>query len=171
MFWASHRPQVFTKVFNLVSEWAHIRGIRLLRYLDDWLIIATCKETCLSQLKSLLAFLNALGVVVNEKSEFRPVQLIQYLGMQIDTKRALVYPSPERIENLRKRIEMFLLGVDQSAHVWERILGTLASMEKIVPGGRLRMRFMQWQLKSNWSPSESPNIVIRPSDNVIADLK
>ena len=70
-------PQVFTKVFEKVSEWAHTRGIRLLRYLDDWLITAENKETCLSQLKSLLAFLNTLGVVVNEKkSEFSPTQSI-----------------------------------------------------------------------------------------------
>ena len=165
-------PQVFTKVFNLVSEWAHIRGIRLLRYLDDWLIIAACKETCKKQLQLILNFLNALGVVVNvEKSELHPVQLIQYLGLQIDTKRALICPSPERVTTLRSRIETFLHGIDQTAHMWEKILGTLASMEKVVPGGRLRTRFMQWQLKRNWSPTESPNIVISPSNNVIADLK
>ena len=106
-------PQVFTKVFNLVSEWAHIRGIRLLRYLDDWLIIATDKETCLLQLKSLLTFLNSLGVMVNEKkSEFNPTQVIQYLGMQMDTIRSLVFPSPERVKSLNERMERFLLGKD-----------------------------------------------------------
>ena len=91
-------PQVFTKVFELVSEWAHIRGIRLLRYLDDWLIIATSKELCRLQLESLLAFLNILGVVVNrKKSEFTPTQSIQYPGMQMDTSQALIYPSLEKV--------------------------------------------------------------------------
>ena len=39
-FGLSTAPQIFTKVFALVSEWAHRRGSRLLRYLDDWLVVA-----------------------------------------------------------------------------------------------------------------------------------
>ena len=34
-FGLSTAPQVFTRVFAAVSAWAHSRGIRLLRYLDD----------------------------------------------------------------------------------------------------------------------------------------
>ena len=37
-FGLSTAPQVFTRVFAAVSAWAHARGIRLLRYLDDWLV-------------------------------------------------------------------------------------------------------------------------------------
>ena len=36
-FGLSTAPQVLTTVFAGVSAWAHSRGIRLLRYLDDWL--------------------------------------------------------------------------------------------------------------------------------------
>ena len=35
-FGLSTAPQVFTRVFAVVSAWAHSHGIRLLRYLDDW---------------------------------------------------------------------------------------------------------------------------------------
>ena len=34
-FGLSTAPQVFTRVFAAVSAWAHSRGIKLLRYLDD----------------------------------------------------------------------------------------------------------------------------------------
>ena len=34
-FGLSTAPQVFTRVFAAVSAWAHARGIRLLRYLDE----------------------------------------------------------------------------------------------------------------------------------------
>ena len=160
------------KVFEKVSEWAHTLGIRLLRYLDDWLIVAESKETCFSHLRCLLAFLDTLGVVVNEKkSEFVPTQTIQYLGMHLDTIQSLVSPSPERVQSLRERVRKFILGEDRSAHMWESILGTRSSMEKIVPWGRLRMRYMQWQLKRAWSPSQSPDIIIHPSIKVQADLK
>ena len=39
-FGLSTVPQVFTRVFALVSEWAHWRSVHLLHYLDDWLVIA-----------------------------------------------------------------------------------------------------------------------------------
>ena len=36
----SSAPLVFTRLFGLVSEWAHQRGILLPCYLDDWLAVA-----------------------------------------------------------------------------------------------------------------------------------
>ena len=39
-FGLSTAPWVFARVFALVSKWAHQRGIRLLRYLDVWLVVA-----------------------------------------------------------------------------------------------------------------------------------
>ena len=43
-FGLSTAPQVFTRVFAAVSAWAHARGIRLLRYLDDWLVLLLGEE-------------------------------------------------------------------------------------------------------------------------------
>ena len=40
-FGLSIAPQVFTKVFAAVCAWAHSHGIRLLWYLDDWLVLAS----------------------------------------------------------------------------------------------------------------------------------
>ena len=36
------------------------------------------------------------------------------------------------------------------------LLGHLSSLEKLVPRGRLRLRSMQWQLKTFWSPEDDP---------------
>ena len=43
-FGLSTAPQVFTRVFAAVSAWAHSCGIRLLRYLDDWLVLSLLGE-------------------------------------------------------------------------------------------------------------------------------
>ena len=43
-FGLSTAPQVFTRVFAAVSAWAHSHGIRLLRYLDDWLVLASSER-------------------------------------------------------------------------------------------------------------------------------
>ena len=42
------------------------------------------------------------------------------------------------------------------AQLWQVILGHLASLEQLVPHGRLRMRSLQWQLKTHWSPESDP---------------
>ena len=44
-FGLSTAPQVFTSVFATVSAWAHAHGVRLLRYLDDWLVLASADST------------------------------------------------------------------------------------------------------------------------------
>ena len=36
----STAPQVFIRVFTLILEWVHRRGVRCLRYLNDWLVVA-----------------------------------------------------------------------------------------------------------------------------------
>ena len=43
-FGLSTAPQVFTRVFAAVSVWAHSHWIRLLRYLDDWLVLSSSER-------------------------------------------------------------------------------------------------------------------------------
>ena len=42
-FGLSTAPRVFTRVFAAMSACAHAHGIRLLRYLDDWLVLPSSK--------------------------------------------------------------------------------------------------------------------------------
>ena len=42
------------------------------------------------------------------------------------------------------------------AQLWQVILGHLASLKRLVPHGRLRMRTLPWHLKAHWSPESDP---------------
>ena len=46
-FGLSMAPQDFIRVFALVSEWAHQRAVHLLRYLDNWLVVAELQDLLL----------------------------------------------------------------------------------------------------------------------------
>ena len=61
-FGLSTSPQVFTRTMALISEVMHRHGFRLLRYLDDWLILApTFQEV--SRARDFLLFLcQQLGI-------------------------------------------------------------------------------------------------------------
>ena len=61
-FGLSTAPQVFTRVCAVVSAHLHSHGIRLLRYLDDWLLLAPSLDTCLAHKQVLLDLWSSLGL-------------------------------------------------------------------------------------------------------------
>ena len=156
-FGLSTAPQVFTRVFAAVSAWAHARGIRLLRYLDDWLVLSSSEKKAKESIRELLSLCRTLGIVINEKkSDLVPSQSAKYLGMTIDTGAGKVFPSLARVEKFLTVAERFCSMQSPPAQLWQVILGHLASLERLVPHGRLRMRSLQWHLKSQWSPESDP---------------
>ena len=171
-FGLSTAPQVFTRVFAAVSAWAHARGIRLLRYLDDWLVLSSSEKKAKESIRELLSLCRTLGIVINEKkSDLVPSQSAKYLGMTIDTGAGKVFPSLARVEKFLTVAERFCTMQSPPAQLWQVILGHLASLERLVPHGRLRMRSLQWHLKSQWSPeSDPPSLPVALPEEARRDL-
>ena len=171
-FGLSTAPQVFTRVFAAVSAWAHSRGIRLLRYLDDWLVLSSSEKKAKESIRELLSLCHTLGIVINEnKSDLVPSQSAKYLGMTIDTGAGKVFPSLARVEKFLTVAERFCSMQSPPAQLWQVILGHLASLERLVPHGRLRMRSLQWHLKMHWSPeSDPPSLPVALPEEARRDL-
>ena len=101
--------QVFTRLMAPISAILHCYGIRMLRYLDDWLILAESRTACLQARDRLLPVCEELRLQVNfKKSSLIPSQDMTYLGMQIQSVRFVAKPTETRVENLLKIIEEFL---------------------------------------------------------------
>ena len=106
-------PQVFTRLMAPISAILHRYGIRMLRYLDDWLILAESRTTCLPVRDRLLQVCEELGLQVNlRKSSLIPSQDMTYLGMQSQSVRFIAKPTETRVANLLKIIEEFLSSPD-----------------------------------------------------------
>ena len=121
----------------------------MLRYLDDWLILASSQEEACWARDKVLSLCQELGVVVNlEKSTLTPSQTIVYLGIRIDSQTFRVSATPSRIEKFFSIAEEFLSSKVQSAKFWRILLGHLASLSRLVPNGQLRMGALQLALKS-----------------------
>ena len=106
----STAPQVFSRVFAAVSAWAHSHGIRLLRYLDDWLILASSETEAKKNVQDLLSICHSLGIVINEdKSNLVPSQTANYLGMTIDTGTAKIFLSLVQVEKFLLVAETFCI--------------------------------------------------------------
>ena len=67
-FGLSTAPQVFTRVFAVMSAWARSHGIRLLRYLDDWLVLSSSEKEAKQAVQSLLSLCRTLGIVITRRS-------------------------------------------------------------------------------------------------------
>ena len=110
-------------------------------------------------------------MINKKKSDLVPSQTAKYLGMTIDTEADKVFPSLARVEKFLTVAESFCTMDAPPAQLWQVILGHLASLERLVPHGRLRMRTLQWHLKAHWSPeSDPPSLPVSLPREVRRDL-
>ena len=144
-------PQVFTRVMAPVSAILHSLGIRMRRYLDDWLVQSASRESLLRDLQTVLHLCHELGIVVNpQKSNLVPLQVVQYLGVVIDSTSFRASPSEERVSRLQSTAAEFQSYASPTASFWLSLLGVLSSLARLVPGGRLRVRSLQLCLHRSW---------------------
>ncbi|KAI2666758.1 Transposon Ty3-G Gag-Pol polyprotein [Labeo rohita] len=85
-FGLSLSPRVFTKVAEAALSSLWRMGIRILNYLDDWLLIAHSRDVLCEHRDLVLRHLSHLGLQVKrEKSKLSPVQRISFLGVELDS--------------------------------------------------------------------------------------
>ncbi|XDV37836.1 hypothetical protein PO909_007375 [Leuciscus waleckii] len=73
-------PRVFTKVAEVAIVPMREQGVRILNYLDDWLILAHFRDVLCDHRDMVLRHLSRLGLQVNwDKSKLCPMQRISYL--------------------------------------------------------------------------------------------
>ena len=144
-------PQVFTRVMAPVSSILHSWGIRMCRYLGDWLVQSSSRESLLQDLQVVLSLCWELCIVINpEKSNLKPSQVVQYLGVIVNAQTFVASPSPERVSRLQSTAGVFLSSAAPPASLWLSLLGMLSSMAHLVPGGRLHMQSLQLCLHQSW---------------------
>ena len=154
-----------------VSAFLHRAGIPLSRYLDDWLIQASSREQVLLALDTVLHLCLSLGIVVKwEKSQLTPTQRMVYLGVLLDSISFRASPALKRVEKLLSVGDVFLPCEEQPLSSWLELLGVLSSMIQLVPGGRLRMRPLQFVLRRSWDQVDQ-SALVRWAPEVRHDLE
>ena len=110
-------------------------------------------------------------MINEEKSDLVPSQTANYLGMTINTGATTIYPALVRVEKFLSVAERFHALFSTPAQLWQVLWGHLASLERLVPHSRLRMRSLQWHLKTQWSLDlDLPSLPVPLSWEVREDL-
>ncbi|KAI2663788.1 ORF V: Enzymatic polyprotein [Labeo rohita] len=129
------------------------RGIRILNYLDDWLVLAQSEEELLSHRTLLLSHLECLGLKVNlPKSMLHPSRKISFLGAIFDSTQLRAMVVPERALLIQQLAGSFRAGARFPLKRFQRMLGLMASASPVLELGLLRMRPLQRWLKPRVPP-------------------
>ncbi len=133
-FGLSLSPRVFTKVVEGALTPLREVGVRILNYLDDWLILAQSREQLGDHRDLVLRHLSQLGLRVNwEKSKLSPVQRIYFLGVELDSVSMTARLTEERAQAVLNCLSSFRGRNVVPLKQFQRLLGHMASAAAVTP--------------------------------------
>ncbi len=143
-FGLSLSPRVFTKVVEAALVPLREQGVRILNYLDDWLILAQSRRQLSAHRDLVLKHLSLLGLRVNwEKSKLVPTQRISFLGMEFDSVNQTARLTQERAQSVLNCFKTLSGRTAVPLKLFQRLLGHMAAAAVTVPLGLLHMRPLQ----------------------------
>ncbi len=141
-------PRTFSKCMDAALSPLRQMGIRILNYLDDWLILAQSEVELLSHRTLILSHLERLGLRVNfAKSALSPSQRVSFLGTVLDSAHMRAVIAPERALAIQKLAATFKSDTARPLKVFQRMLGLMAAALPVLQMGLLCIRPLQRWLK------------------------
>ena len=137
-------PRLFQKLAVEAVTELRERGLKLVVYLDDMLLVADSEATCRAHLGMLVATLLELGFVINlEKSCLVPTRCLQFLATVIDTQTMSCSLPREKLLVFRERITAMVRRANSHKLVTvkelQSIVGTIQSMSDCFYAVRIRL--------------------------------
>ncbi|MEW8544182.1 MAG: reverse transcriptase domain-containing protein [Candidatus Thiodiazotropha sp.] len=150
-------PFYFTKTLRPVVTYLRCLGLRIVLYVDDFILFAT-SDNIKQHTQKLLSILQQLGWVNNlEKSSLEPELQKEFIGYSIDnnSENTIIKIPQQRITKLRKDIGRCLRKGKTSARSLARIGGQCVSMYKCIFPAKLQLRNLYRLLASRTSWSDT----------------
>ena len=161
-FGLSTAPRVCTQLLSVVNFALAELGIRDIRYLDDFFLIAASEEDMARHLLLAQSVIRQFGLVVNPDKTEGPAQSLSFLGVQLDSVNQTVSCTPERVEELTALLRSLLRQrVITRGHA-ASLIGKLSFAAQVLPGARPFMRRMLDALHRCKSRRHSTPIRIDP---------
>ncbi|XDV11669.1 hypothetical protein PO909_000543 [Leuciscus waleckii] len=131
-------PRVFTKVVEAAIVPMREQGV------FKWLILAHLRDVFCDHRDMVLRHLSRLGLQVNwDKSKLCLVQMISYLGMELDSVAWTACLTEERVQSVLTCLTSFRGRTAVPLKQFQRLLGHMAATVAVTPLGLLHMRPLQ----------------------------
>ncbi|XP_037627453.1 uncharacterized protein LOC119489291 [Sebastes umbrosus] len=172
-FGLSLAPRVFTRCMRAALAPMQARGMLILPYLDDWLICALTREQAERDTASLLHHVTRLGLTVNHaKSCLIPSQRVVFIGLTLDSRHMLAFPTPRRVNAILQLLLRFRKNRRLRYSLFLRLLGMLTSVTSVVPLGLLYLRpFQIWINCLQLDPKSHRSKRVRVSSRCLLALR
>lgn len=144
-FGLASAPFAFAKVTNWLAHWfRQTTGIKMVVYLDDFLIVHRDPTILEEQSQFVIQKLEELGWTINtKKSLSKPSQNLEYLGVIWDTLGNYKKLSELKVKQIESSIKHLLAKKSWSWQDAKVLLGKLNFAAFVVPLGRLHCRRLQ----------------------------
>ena len=164
-FGLSLSPRVFTRVVAAVLAPLHLEGIRVLPYLDDWLIQAASRQQAIVDTARVVSHVQSLGFRLNrEKSVLTPSRSVTFVGMILDSVSMLATLPPKRVDGLLSHAQEFRVGAFMPLVQHQRLLGLMVAASPVVPLGLLETRrYQRWLNEFALDPKTDRNVRLQVS--------
>jgi len=137
-------PCVFTKLMKPVTRYLREKGIRLIIYLDDFLIIGSTYNECKRHFEFTKSLLESLGFIVNKKkSVLEPTNSLKFLGFMLNTADMTISLPLEKKSTIYNLCDSFLNKSSFSILELAKIIGTLVAATPAVPYGFAHIKFLE----------------------------
>lgn len=148
-FGLSLSPRVFTRCVAAALAPLQVMGLKILPYLDDWLVCAPTYDQAVRDTQTILAHVGQLGLRVNlPKSNLVPTQETVFLGVALNSNTMRACPSVQRVDAIMEMLHLFQAGKALPFVLYLRLLGKLTAASMVVPLGLLSLRPLQMWLNS-----------------------
>lgn len=140
-------PRVFTKLTKPVVSFLRKRGVRMIAYLDDFLLLGSTKTESNTNTSMAVQLLQSLGFTVNrEKSHLEPCQQITFLGFIINSETLTLSLPMEKVNKIIHKCQNTLAQPTVTAQEIASLLGSLESSRLAIHQAPLHFRHLQIQL-------------------------
>ena len=110
-FGLSLSPRVFTRVVAAALAPLQRRGLKIMPYLDDWLVCAQSRQQVVEDTEWVLSHIQSLGLQANlKKSDLNPRQETAFLGLCLNSLTMRASLTPQRVAGIQAALHAFRRG-------------------------------------------------------------
>ena len=131
---------IFHRLTQAVRRMLLKRGINVVVYLDDFLVVADTYTECQRGLDTLMTLVRLLGFSIAWEKTLGPTQCLTFLGIKIDTQAYTLSLPEDKVTSLHSLLTSFMTRSRASCRQLQQLAGKLSWAAHVVNGGRIYLQ-------------------------------